>query len=167
MQIADRAKRFLVVWPRLQHSEMSVGMEKKNTEVQHRHMCTCLWRKGVRGCCLTTLRLYESNRAFSAPFVPATLWNWGLMLMDVGVETLRIGQVQRLGFDQTCLEILWQKQPCLIYHPLLSLKNTCLSHSPPMVLTLLGNVNNGTGLVSDGTVFAIRHLNQIFRAGKT
>lgn len=44
-QIADGAKAFLVVWPRSQHSETSVGMEQK-TEVQH----TCACANGGRGC---------------------------------------------------------------------------------------------------------------------
>lgn len=44
-QIADWVKTFLVVWPRSQHSETSVGMEQK-TEVQH----TCACANGGRGC---------------------------------------------------------------------------------------------------------------------
>lgn len=47
-QTADWVKTFLVVWPRLQHSETSVGMDQK-TEVQH----TCACANGGRGCRLT------------------------------------------------------------------------------------------------------------------
>lgn len=152
-------KSFLLVWPRLQHLESSVGMEQKN-----RSTCACVcegrgegrlsnhtrWVRSSFRCCVRA-SAFEKSRINAngggcrdiAYRSGAAIRLWPNTSGDTATKATVLNLSSSFVFVGKC------------YKP--------LAFQSHILLPLLGNVNNSTGLVSDWIVFAIRRFNQVLR----